>query len=133
MKILLADDCASTRECLGHFLATEQLEVIVVRDGLEAIDQIGQHRHAFDLVISDVEMPRLDGWELLAWVQKHEADLPVVLMSAMLPRIFLPLARQCGARGALSKPFDFRKLRHLIETLFDLEGRACSKEFYCQQ
>ena len=133
MKVLLVDDCETTRECLSHFLAMEHLEVVVVRDGLEAIEQIGQHLQTFDLVISDVEMPRLDGWKLLAWVQEHEAALPVVLMSGMSPAIFLRLARERGARGALTKPFDLRKLRQLFETLFDFAGRPGSTEFYCPQ
>lgn len=131
MKVLLADDSEITRECLGHFLATEHMEVVMVRDGLEAIEQIGQHVHTFDLVISDVEMPRLDGWKLLAWVQEHEAALPVVLMSGMVRGTFLHLARERGARGALPKPFDVRRLRELIEAMFDLAGRPCPTEFYC--
>ncbi len=133
MKVLLADDSEITRDCLGHFLATEHLEVVVVRDGLEAIEQIGQHVHTFDLIISDVEMPRLDGWTLLAWVQEHEASLPVVLMSGMVPGTFLRLARERGARGALPKPFDLRRLRELIEAMFDFGGRPCLTEFYCAQ
>ena len=46
MKILLADDNELIRECLGHFLTTEHVEVVVVQDGLEAIERLEEHAHA---------------------------------------------------------------------------------------
>ena len=97
MKILLADDSELTRECLDHFLTAKHLEVVIVQDGLEAIEQLAKHVHAFDLVISDVEMPQADGWQLLAWVQEHEAALPVVLMSGMSPRHLPALGARTGS------------------------------------
>ena len=74
-------------------------------------------------MISDVEMPRLDGWKLLDWVQEHEAALPVVLMSGMAPGALLRLAHDHGARGVLPKPFDLRKLRELLESMFNFAGK----------
>ena len=132
VKILLVDDSEQTRECLGHFLMMEQWEVVPVADGLEAIERLRQEGPSFALVISDVEMPRLDGWGLLAWVREHDAALPVVLMSGGVPERFVRTARRLGARGALPKPFEFKKLGALLESMFDLAGQPRSG-FYCSE
>ncbi len=131
LRVLLVDDNDELRELFVHLLRREQTHVTAARDGQEAIDCLSQERRAFDLVISDVEMPRVDGWELLAWVREHETALPVALMSANTPRNFIHTAREAGACGAMSKPFEIKLFRGLLGSLFDHSGERRTHGFYC--
>ena len=133
INVLVVDDREEMREFVSWLLVLEQAEVVAAGDGLEAIERLcGETEHPFDLIISDVEMPRMDGWELLAWVHEWRAELPVVLMSGVNnTRVFVRAARIGGARGALPKPLLSAGLHELLEALFDAAGRPRPSGFYC--
>ena len=130
LNILLAEDDAHIRHFFIHGLCRQHAPVTAVSDGQQAIDRLANARYRFDLVISDVEMPRLDGWGLLAWVREHEAMLPVVNMSGVLPGAFIRTACENGARGAIPKPALLLHLHAVLMALFDGTGQPRLTPFY---
>ena len=130
LKILIVDDNEQIRELMTHMLSREHTQVTVVSDGQEAIQRLCHAHYPFDLVISDVEMPNIDGWGLLAWIRENDATLPVVLMSAGLPTSFIKKAREAAACRAIAKPFRTGWLQELLSELFEVPGEYHRQDFY---
>jgi CheY-like chemotaxis protein len=80
-RILLCDDSAVERLALAHLLRSSGYTVAEVGDGDAAILQI-KHRQ-IDLVLLDLHMPHVDGFEVLSYLQEHRRALPVILLSGM--------------------------------------------------
>jgi CheY-like chemotaxis protein len=83
LTILVADDDPAIRELVADILAGEGYEVRTVADGREALDAVAHTRP--DLVLSDILMPRLDGWSLAAQLRQQSRPIPTVLMSGHCP------------------------------------------------
>jgi two-component system response regulator FlrC len=73
------------------------------------------HQAPCDLVISDVDMPEMSGFELLAQIQRRYQSLPVALMSARASGPLIKEAEQAGALGMLAKPSDPQAITNLVE------------------
>lgn len=80
-RILLCDDSAVERSALAHLLRSSGYDVAEVGDGDSAILQIKSRQ--IDLVLLDLQMPHVDGFEVLSYLQEHRRALPVVLLSGM--------------------------------------------------
>lgn len=108
-RILLADDNADMREYVKRLLSG-QYEVDAVSDGEAAWEKARQRRP--DLILSDIMMPRLDGFGLLAAVRKEESlrNVPVILLSARAGEESRIEGLQSGADDYLVKPFSAREL-----------------------
>ena len=79
-KILVVDDEQSMTQFLGIVLRKEGFAVTTVNNGREALERVKSE--AFDVVITDIKMPGMDGIQLLQGIKKHDATLPVVIMTA---------------------------------------------------
>lgn len=79
IRILFVEDDLSLRKLLSRLLRMEGYEVVEARDGLEAMEYLGEHR--VDLVVTDLCMPRMDGGELIAWMERCEVSVPVIVVS----------------------------------------------------
>jgi PAS domain S-box-containing protein len=108
-RILLADDNADMREYAQRLLC-EQYEVVAVADGELALQSARERRP--DLIVSDIMMPRLDGFELLRTVRADEnlKDIPVILLSARAGEESRVEGPDAGADDYLVKPFSAREL-----------------------
>ncbi len=104
MKILIADDEQIKRVTLAQDLAAQGHDVVTAEDGAEALEKISADR--FDVVVTDLKMPKIDGIELLKRVkQDRRAQAEVIIMTAYGS---IPLAVEAGKLGAfdfLTKPF----------------------------
>lgn len=122
-RILLIDDDDMVRSLILTVLQDAGYDVAVAVDGLEALDQV--RRQAFDLVLCDVFMPRLDGIATLTELRRIDERLPVVMMTAGSPQArrigrrentdYLALARSLGATGTIEKPFRPHQLAGLVQ------------------
>jgi DNA-binding NtrC family response regulator len=104
LDCLLVDDDPLIRLCLETMVRTAGHLATSARDGAEAVSILSTHR--FDLLISDIRMPNLDGWGLFEHVRRSSPETDVILMTAY-PTV--PDAMKAMARGAceyLPKPFD---------------------------
>ncbi|HUG24030.1 hybrid sensor histidine kinase/response regulator [Piscinibacter sp.] len=118
MSLLVAEDSVTSRDQLKHILETAGYRVTTAADGIDALSclQSGD----FDLLVSDVEMPRLDGFDLTARVRtdKRLADLPVVLVTALDSRADKERGVEVGANAYIVKSgFDKAHLLDAIRTL----------------
>ncbi len=103
-RVLLADDSRSLRETAALLLAQGGYRVEAVADGWEAWELLQDRR--FDLLLTDGEMPRLDGYELCGKIRRHPAlrGMPVVVMTSRAPEPSRERALAAGADAFLPKP-----------------------------
>ena len=80
-RVLIAEDEASLRRLLGMLLANSGYKIILAADGREALNRLSGG-DVFDLVITDLKMPRLDGMSLVRRVHQNWPDLPVLVITA---------------------------------------------------
>jgi signal transduction histidine kinase/DNA-binding response OmpR family regulator len=115
-RLLVVDDNADMRDYLQRLLQA-QWQVEVCTNGIEALAAI--EREAPDLILSDVMMPQLDGFGLLAALRAHPAtrDIPLMLLSARAGEEARLEGLQAGADDYLVKPFSARELSARVEVL----------------
>ncbi len=123
-KILIAEDDDLTLEFLATVLQGENYDVVTVTDGREALDRL--HEGTFDLVLSDIQMTRASGLEVLETVTKDFPDTPVVLITAFAQPGAAMDAIGSGAADYLAKPVDVVALRATVARA--LERRRLAKE-----
>lgn len=80
-RLLLCDDSDSERSALAVLLRRRGYEVDEAADGNSALVMLKARR--YDLVLLDLQMPMMDGFEVLAWIQKHTPEQPVVVLSGL--------------------------------------------------
>lgn len=113
-KILVVDDDPHIRELVGVFLRNEAFEVIEASDGLDALKQLEAVKP--DLMVLDVMMPRMDGWELLRDV-RGSYDFPVLMLTAKGETAQKIKGFQLGTDDYLVKPFEPVELVARIKAL----------------
>ena len=103
MRILVVDDNRDILDLVQRVLLTYGYDVVIARDGLEAIQQESIMQP--DLVVLDVNLPTLDGWEVCRRI-KARRDVPVMLLTVRAERADLERSRDAGADDHLPKPSD---------------------------
>jgi CheY-like chemotaxis protein len=114
MRVLLADDNHDILALVQQVLTIEGYEVVVARDGLEALQQEAATQP--DLVVLDVNMPRLDGWEVCERI-KARRSVPVMLLTVRAEKVDIERSDQVGADAHLFKPFDIVEFLDCIARL----------------
>jgi chemosensory pili system protein ChpA (sensor histidine kinase/response regulator) len=112
--VLVVDDSLTVRRVTQRLLTREGFRVAVAKDGLDALEQLEVERPA--VVLSDIEMPRMDGFDLLRNV-RHDPrwqSLPVIMITSRIAQKHRDLAEQLGANHYLGKPYDEEQLIALI-------------------
>ena len=113
-KILIVDDQELMRDSLAATLAREGHDVLAAGDGPVAVSRLsGPGR--FDLLITDLKMPRMTGLELLAEARRLRPDMPVVLMTAFATVSTAVEAMKLGAYDYIQKPFDGDEIKLLVD------------------
>ena len=116
--ILFVDDEADLEALIlqkfRRHIREGQVKMIFARDGLEALESIEQHPHV-DMVISDINMPRMDGLSLLARLQEAEDKKSTIIVSAYGDMSNIRTAMNRGAFDFLTKPIDFTDLETTID------------------
>lgn len=115
--ILLADDDAAVRDLVRRALSADGHTVHVTQDGLEALDYINANGGSIDLLVTDVDMPQLDGISLAEQALTAKSNLAVVLMSGFSDQ--LERAARLRARRLLSiaKPFTLEQIKQVVKTV----------------
>lgn len=114
---LVVDDSLSARRALVQLLEDSGWMVRSARDGVEAAELIGKQRP--HVVVTDMEMPRMNGIELTSHLRAHEetADLPIVMITSRSGSKHREMAEGAGVNAYLTKPFVEDELMTLVETL----------------
>lgn len=114
-KILIVDDEANMRRGLRDNLEFDGYEVTEAEDGLVALEKIEQDDYS--LVVLDVMMPRLDGFEVCKTLRKNGNDVPIILLTAKGEEIDKVLGLEIGADDYMQKPFSIRELTARIKAI----------------
>lgn len=123
MKVLLVDDTRTLLSLIQVYLMGWSIEFVEAKDGLEGLKKAKEHRP--DLVISDVRMPGMDGFELTAALRSDVLlhDTPVILLTSLNDEASRRKGRLVGATAFLTKPVSVEDLRKQVGTILKLPAK----------
>jgi two-component system sensor histidine kinase/response regulator len=130
MKLLVVEDSRTQAEYLRHILENEGYRVVLAANGLEALEQIKIDRPA--LVLSDIIMPEMDGYELCRRIRSDSAiaTIPVILVTQLFDPVDVIKGLEAGADNFIIKPFEPQhvnsRIHSVLQTLYrpDPDGRS---------
>ncbi|NCO68601.1 MAG: Fis family transcriptional regulator [Nitrospirae bacterium CG_4_10_14_0_8_um_filter_41_23] len=123
-KILVVEDEKSMREVLKILLDGENYEVMTASDGLEGLSSLD--KDIFDLVITDMKMPKADGFQVLKKVKEISPDTIVIMITAFGTRETAIEAMKLGAYNYINKPFNIDEIRLIVKRA--IEKKKLSEE-----
>jgi chemosensory pili system protein ChpA (sensor histidine kinase/response regulator) len=126
-KVMVVDDSISIRKYVQRFLDRMGYDVEVASDGMEALNIMG--RMKFDAVITDLEMPVMHGYDLMAEIKKNPAlmNIPIIVLTSRAGEKHRQKALDMGAQDYLVKPFEEQEMLGALKKLLSgtaLAGRA---------
>ncbi|MBD3884579.1 hybrid sensor histidine kinase/response regulator [Phormidium tenue FACHB-886] len=118
--ILIVEDSITARQTLALALQKVGYQVLQAKDGHEALEQL-QQQSDIQLVICDLEMPRMNGFEFLSCCQRNPAlaDLPIIILTSRSSEKHRLLASQLGATAYITKPYIEHKLLEMVAKLLE--------------
>ena len=129
--LLVVDDQETITQFLQEALRESFQEVLIAKDGVEALKVLGKNRP--DAVISDVMMPRMDGYELCSKIKGDLtiSHIPVILLTAKTDEQSILIGYKTGADAYLPKPFDLETLKQVV--MNQLQSRQRIQDKYASQ
>jgi twitching motility two-component system response regulator PilG len=123
MKVLLVDDTRTLLSLIQVYLMGWQMEFLEAKDGTEGLAKAREHKP--DLVISDVRMPGMDGFELCAALRADATlhETPVVLLTSLSDDASRRKGKLVGATAFLTKPVSVEDLRRTVGQILQLPPR----------
>jgi CheY-like chemotaxis protein len=117
--VLVADDYDDARMIMRRLLELEGCRVFEASDGLEAVELAARHSSEIDLILMDLSMPGMDGYEATRRILAAERTrhIPVVALSALCERDMMSKAIEAGCADCLPKPLDFARVEELLKRL----------------
>ncbi|GJQ19715.1 MAG: hypothetical protein HBSIN02_00700 [Bacteroidia bacterium] len=112
-KILVVDDEEALRTVLSAELEGEGYQVSTAADGDEAIKIIGSEQ--FHLILLDIKMPNVDGFEVLKYVKQHQPSTKVIMLTGFADLKNAIESKKLGAEDFVSKPYDLVDLLTTVE------------------
>ncbi|HEX2015456.1 MAG TPA: response regulator transcription factor [Solirubrobacteraceae bacterium] len=120
-RILLVDDEQAILTLLSYPLRKEGYDVVLASDGQEALARFSES--AFDLVVLDVMMPKLDGLEVCRRLRAR-SSVPIIMLTAKAEEIDKVLGLELGADDYITKPFSMREFRSRVKAALRRAGMA---------
>ena len=119
--VLVVDDSITVRRVTQRLLQREGYRVALAADGLQALERLQEERPA--LVLSDIEMPRMDGFDLARNIRADEslADLPIIMITSRIAEKHREHAKQLGVNHYLGKPYSEEELLRLVRSYTSAE------------
>lgn len=123
-KILIADDSDINRDLLTDMLG-DSFEILEAKDGLEVVKILKNNYIEIDLLLLDVVMPNMDGFEVLAVMNKNNwlEDVPVIMISAENSRSYIERAYELGVTDFISRPFDATIVKRRVTNTLMLNAK----------
>ena len=113
-RILLVDDEASLQKLLSYPLRSDGYDVVAAADGQEALDRFAEA--PFDLVVLDVMLPRVDGFDVCRKLRARSA-VPIIMLTAKAEEFDKVLGLELGADDYITKPFSRREFRARVKAV----------------
>lgn len=114
-RILVVEDDAGTSRLVGEILRSEGVVIEYAADGVDALETL--RRSVPDLVVLDLALPRIDGWEILNTLQQAGREIPVVIITAHGQGSAAERAFAAGANRFFEKPFIPGELKEAVDEL----------------
>ncbi len=114
MRILIADDEKPIRILLTRALKGPNLEIDHAENGIKALQLVNDRN--YDLIITDYQMPGMNGFELTRWIKTNYPSIPIIIITGYGPTEVL---MNSGAQICLPKPFKLLELRKLVKNLLE--------------
>ena len=123
-KILIADDSEMNRMMLIEMLG-DKYDIIEVENGRQAIDTLGLQYGEISLLLLDLMMPEMDGFEVLAYMNRYGRieDVPVIIISAESGLAYIQRGYDFGVTDFISRPFDAAIVRRRVENTLLLSAK----------
>ena len=125
LKILVVDDEARMRKLVRDFLVKNHYEVVEAADGAEALELFFE-QNDIDLVILDVMMPKMDGWQVCREIRAY-SKTPIIMLTAKSDERDELLGFELGVDEYISKPFSPKILVARVEAIFRRTGQAAAE------
>ena len=112
--ILVIDDSRTIRQLVSHTLESTGFATVTAEDGVEGLEAFKKYR--FDAVLTDINMPNLDGFGVMEGIRRGDANrkVPILALTTESSNEFKDRARKLGATGWIVKPFDYKQLIDIL-------------------
>ena len=120
MDVLIVEDDTQLNRAISEFCRLKSFNVISVKDGLEAVERIDNEK--FDFYIIDINVPHINGIEILKHIRKTKIHPPVIIITASLEVQNFAVAFEHGCSEYIKKPFHLKELDIRIENLLSLKS-----------
>jgi chemosensory pili system protein ChpA (sensor histidine kinase/response regulator) len=123
---MVVDDSITVRRVMERFLQRNGMRVVTAKDGLDAISALSEHKP--DIILLDIEMPRMDGYEFATHVRNDERvpDVPIVMITSRVGDKHRARAIEIGVNDYLGKPYQDSQLLDAIQRLLAERGISLS-------
>ncbi len=126
MKILIVDDCRTTRKLLSLYVKAKGFEVVTAENGLDAIEKVSQGN--INMIITDLNMPFMDGIEFTKTLRADPSftHIPVLMITTEKDADEKRKAGEAGVNGFMTKPVSaedvVKNVRNLMKNMFEQEA-----------
>ncbi len=112
--VLIVDDSPTVRKFVSVSLSMQGFSVVAACDGMDALEKLPQSR--FDLVITDLNMPNMDGFELIKALRENPdyKDLPVIILTSLGDEANKEQGAKLGVNSYVVKPFSLEKIQYEV-------------------
>ena len=119
---MVVDDSITVRRVMERFLQRNGMRVVTAKDGLDAISALSENRP--DIILLDIEMPRMDGYEFASQVRNDErvSDVPIIMITSRVGDKHRARAIEIGVNDYLGKPYQDSQLLNAIQRLLEERG-----------
>lgn len=118
MKILIVDDCPTTRKLMGLSLRSKGFDVVFAENGLDAIEKLAMT--PVNMIVTDLNMPYMDGLELIKRLRAdYGSDIPILMVTTEADDEEKIKALEAGANGYLVKPVNADQMKDSIKNILN--------------
>ena len=123
LTVMIVDDSITVRKVTSRFLKRKQINAMTAKDGVDALEKLQQHQLP-DVMLLDIEMPRMDGYELASTIRNDERlkHIPIIMITSRIGDKHRNRAMQIGVNVYLGKPYQESELLEHIRALASVEN-----------
>jgi two-component system, cell cycle response regulator CpdR len=123
-RVLIADDEESMRTLVARAVALDGHDTVTAEDGAEALDILSREHGAFDLLLTDIKMPVMDGIALALAVARDYPDLTILLMTGFADQRERAHGLNAIVHDVITKPFSVADIRTAVATALGARKRS---------
>ena len=118
-NVLIVDDDGIQQESLSEYLPLNDFDVTLANSAEQAFTLLEQH--SFDLIIMDILLPEMDGWQAIRHIRNHlkQTETPILVLTAYAMKTHKEQSLQAGATDYLAKPASLRTIVHTMRQLLE--------------